>query len=276
MNAPPSWQILGDFIMGLPEEEIPATLAEADYYLVLTADHQFGNYYQSQTGKPLDIQAVYSITSLDLYDAATGVFLRHIGKVMENPSNTIVRNMDRKGAQYPELTKADVLSYIYHNINDPDSYQVLLDHTSDLEPLQTGGTGLLGPWEITMNSYEIVKSFDDNYYTYSASDGCQIVRGYFTVTNRGFQKDSFLAGDLHLTSDYAMFAGITDESEENYYPLTDAMTYSACLNGKSFEIGETKEGEVLFEVPDEAIGGETPLYISFSLGNQMLLYSFGE
>ena len=44
VNAPPSWQILGDFIMGLPEEEIPATLAEADYYLVLTADHQFGNY----------------------------------------------------------------------------------------------------------------------------------------------------------------------------------------------------------------------------------------
>lgn len=276
VDAPPSWRILGDFMMGLPEEELPATLAEADYYLVLTADHRFGNYYQSQSGKPLDIQAVYSSTSLDLYDAATGAFLRHIGKVMENPSNTIVRNMDRDGSQYPELTNADVLSYIYHNINDPNSYQVLLDHTSGSEPLQAGGTGLLGPWEITMKSYEVVKSFDDNFYTYSASDGCQIVRGYFTVTNRGFQKDSFLAGDLHLTSDYAMFACVMDESEENYYPATDAMTYSECLNGKSLEVGETKEGEVLFEVPDEALSGGSPLYLTFNLGNQMLKFSINE
>ena len=103
-----------------------------------------------------------------------------------------------------------------------------------------------------------------------------MVRGHFTVTNRGFQLDSFLAGDLHLTSDYAMFAGIIDESGENYYPATDAMTYRECLNGKSLEVGETKEGEILFEVPDDAIGGGSPLYIAVSLGNQMLLYSVGE
>ena len=124
-----------------------------------------------------------------------------------------------------------------------------------------------------MKSYEVVKSFDDNFYTYSASDGCQIVRGHFNVTNRGFQKDSFLAGDLHLTSDYAMFACVMDESEEDYYPATDAMTYSECLNGKSLEVGETKEGEVLFEVPDEALSGGSPLYLTFNLGNQMLKFS---
>ena len=39
VDGPPSWRILGDFIMGLTEEEIPATLDGADYYLVLTADH---------------------------------------------------------------------------------------------------------------------------------------------------------------------------------------------------------------------------------------------
>ena len=277
VDGPPSWRILGDFIMGLTEEEIPATLDGADYYLVLTADHQFGDYYQDQSGEPTKIQAVYSSTSLDLYDAATGSFLGHIGNVMENPSSTIFKDLGEDAAQYPEITKADTLSYIYHNINTPDAYQVLLDNTSDLEePLQVGGTGLLGPWEITMNSCEIVKSFDDNFYTYSASDGCQIVRGHFTVTNRGFQLDSFLAGDLHLTSDYAMFAGIIDESGENYYPATDAMTYRECLNGKSLEVGETKEGEILFEVPDDAIGGGSPLYIAVSLGNQMLLYSVGE
>ena len=41
-DAPPAWRILGDFIMGLPDEEIPATLADADYYLVLTSDRGDG------------------------------------------------------------------------------------------------------------------------------------------------------------------------------------------------------------------------------------------
>ena len=269
-DAPPAWRILGDFIMGLPDEEIPATLADADYYLVLTSDHQFGNYYQDQSGNETKIQAVYSSTSLDLYDAATGDFLRHIGKIIENPSTRIIKDLGEESAQYPELTRADVLSYIYHNINDPDSYLVLLDNSSDLEPLQPGGSGLLGVWEITMNSVEVIKSFESGMFSYSASDGCQFVRGHFSVTNRGFQNDSFLAGDLHLTSGYAMFAGVTDESGENYYPAVDAMTYSDCLNGKSFEPGETKEGVVLFEVPDSAIGGPNPLYMVFNIGNQML------
>ena len=55
--------------------------------------------------------------------------------------------------------------------------------------------------------------------------------------------------------------------------VTDAMTYSKCLNGKSIESGETKEGELLFEVPNEAIGGGEPLYICFDLGYQELLFS---
>ncbi len=274
IDAPPSWRILGDFMMGLPDSEIPATLSEADYYLVLTSDHQFGNYYQDQSGNSTKIQAVYSSSSLDLYDAATGAFLRHVGNVMENPSNTIFKDIGSESCQYPELVPADVLSYIYHNINEPDTYRTLLDNTSNMEePLLAGGTGLIGPWEITLNSFEIVKSFEDGIFSYSASDGCQFLRGRFTVSNRGYKTETFLSANLHLSADNALFAGVLDGSGENYYPAVDAMTYSDCLNGKSLEPGETKEGVILFEVGDEALGGTEPLYISFELGYQMLLYS---
>lgn len=272
-DAPSSWRVLGDFMMGLPDSELPSSLSEADYYLVLTSDHQFGNYYYDQSNNPTKIQAVYSSTSIDLYDAATGAYLRHVGNVMEEPSNTIFKDLSKEASQYPELVKADVLSYIYHNMNEPDTYKTLLDNTSNIEePLLTGSTGLIGPWEITLNSLEVTDSFDDSLYTYSASDGCKIVRAFLTVTNRGFAKDSFLSGTLHLDPN-GLIAGVIDGSSDDYYTVTDAMTYSKCLNGKSVEPGESIEGEVLFEVPDEIVASS---YISFDLGYQALLFSIGQ
>ena len=272
-DAPSSWRVLGDFMMGLPDSELPSSVAEADYYLVLTSDHQFGNYYYDQSNNPTKVQAVYSSTSIDLYDAATGTYLRHAGNIMEEPSNTIFKELGKESSQYPELVKADILSYIYHNINDPDTYKTLLDNTSNIEePLPAGSTGLIGPWEITLNSLEITDSFDDNLYTYSASQGCKIVRAFLTVSNRGFAKDSFLSGSLHLDSN-GLIAGIIGESSDDYYPVTDAMTYSKCLNGKSVEAGESIEGELLFEVPSEIAASS---YISFDLGYQTLPFSIGQ
>ena len=193
---------------------------------------------------------------------------------MENPSGTTFEDLNEESAQYPELVPADALSYIYHNISNPDSYRVLLDNTSSQEePLRAGGTGLLGPWEITMDSLEIVGSFEDGMFSYSASDGCRFVRGHFTVTNRGFEQDSFLAGSYYMDGDNLVYAGVTDGSEENYYPSVDATTYSACLNGKTLEVGESKEGEVLFEIPDAMADGSAPLYIFFNMRNQALVFS---
>lgn len=274
VDAPPSWRILGDFLMGLPKEERPAAMAEADYYLVLTSDHQPGSYYQDTSGNDTKIRAVYSSSSLDLYDAATGAFLRHIGNIMENPSNTIFKNLSEEASQYPELAGADVLSYIYHHINDPDSYRTLLDHTSGLEaPLTPGSTGLLGPWEITTTSIEVVKSFEDGLFVYTANDGCQFVRAHLTVTNQGFQSDNFLSGSFHLNSADGLYAGVIDESGENVYPAASTVTGGSNLNGKTLEPGETKEGTILFEVEENALNGNAPLYLTFYLGNQVLPYS---
>lgn len=275
-DAPPAWMVLGDFMLEIPEEEVPSSVAEADYYFVLTADHQFGDYYYDQSGNPTKIQAVYSSTSVDLYDAATGALIRHVGNVMEDAPSTIFKDMSEESVQYPELTGADTLVYIYHNLNNPDSYTTLLDHTSALEaPLVKGQTALLGAWEITFDSCEIVKSFDEGLFNYTASDGCQFVRGGFTITNRGSKMATFIPRSSIDTSK-DVYAGVMDAAGDNYYPTVDAMTNSKCLIGATLEPGETESGELLFEVEDSVLGTGEPLYIAFSLGNQMLLYSTEE
>ena len=120
---------MGGFLMALPEGEAPATPAEADYYLVLTAHFERGDYYKGATGKDTGTQQVNSLTSVDLYDAATGAFLRHLGNLRESAPDTVYASYGDTSLQYPVPTKSDVLLYLYHNVNDPDAYFSLLDNT---------------------------------------------------------------------------------------------------------------------------------------------------
>ena len=46
----PQLQLMGGFLLALPEGEAPATLAEADYFLVLTAAFEKGEFYKSGGG----------------------------------------------------------------------------------------------------------------------------------------------------------------------------------------------------------------------------------
>ena len=120
----PSLQLMGGFLLALPEAAAPTAPAEADYYLVLTPHFERGAY-NGATGKDTGIQQVNSLTSVDLYDAATGAFLRHLGNLRELAPDTVYASYDDTSLQY----KSDVLLHLYHNINDPDAYFSLLDNT---------------------------------------------------------------------------------------------------------------------------------------------------
>ena len=50
------------------------------------------------------------------------------------------------------------------------------------------------------------------------------------------------------------------------------MTYGKCLNGTSLEVGESKEGELFFEVPSDVVDSGEPLFIAVSLGDQIVYY----
>lgn len=136
-GSPTTLRILGDFMLGLSEEEYPKTIAEADYYLVLTALYEYGGRYQDSYGNETNIQWFFSRTSVDLYEAKTGRFLCHLGNLLEEAPDTVTVWSDEENviSYYPEPVSADVLSYIYHSINEPEKYSYLMDSAS-------GGSGV--------------------------------------------------------------------------------------------------------------------------------------
>lgn len=270
-DSPAPLRILGDFMLSLPKEEYPGSMAETDYFLVMTPDYQLGEYYKDkETGNDTPIQEVSSRTSIDLYDAKTGALLRHLGNMIETASESIVYRLDDDSLRYPEPVSAGVLSYIYHNVNDPDKYTALLNHTAGTETVfQKDESVMLGNWEITYHSSNAVKSFDEGRYRYTAKDDCQFVRAEFTVTNWGSNQETFLP---MFTYGRDLTVQITDAGGQNCYECSEALGDERCLNSTSLEPGESKEGEVIFEVPDEVVQGTEPYYVRLSMGKQSASY----
>ena len=267
----PSLQLMGGFLLALPEEEAPAVPAEADYYLVLTAHFERGDFYKGATGKDTGVQQVNSLTSVDLYDAATGAFLRHLGNLRELAPDTVYASYDDTSLQYPVPTKSDVLLHLYHNINDPDAYFSLLDNTpvngSMVEP---GQPVLFGGWEIAYHTARIVSEFEDGMYVFSAEEGNQCVIADLTVTNRGLDSDTFLPVVYYPNEDPVLY--VTDSGKEERYDCVDVMLYSPCLNNRTVEPGSSKEGELVFQIPDSLAQSGEQLYIAVTMGGQVVYY----
>lgn len=267
----PSLQLMGGFLLALPEEEAPATPAEADYYLVLTAHFERGDFYKGANGKDTGTQQVNSLTSVDLYDAATGAFLRHLGNLRELAPDTVYTSYDDTSLQYPVPTKSDVLLYMYHNINDPGAYISLVDNTpvsgSTVEP---GQPVQFGGWEITYHSARIVSEFEYGMYVFSADEGKQCVIADLTVANRGLNSDTFLPVVYYPNEDPTLY--VTDSGKENRYDCVNVMMYSPCLNSKTVEPGGSKDGELVFQIPDSLAQSGEQLYIAVTLGRQVVYY----
>lgn len=270
----PALQLMGGFLLGLPQGEVPASLDAADYYLVLTAHYELGDFYQTMGGKETKTQQVNSLTSVDLYDAATGAFLRHLGNLRETAPDTVYTAYGDVSKQYPVPAQSDVLVFMYHNINNPDAYISLVDNTpvngSTVEP---GQPVMYGGWEITYHSAKIVPEFETGMYIYTADDGEQFVIGKFTVTNRGLEKDTFLPMVYNVNED--PIVQVADAGKENLYDCGDAMMHSACLNNTTLDVGETKEGELIFQIPESLAQGGEPLYVAVSLGDHVVYYPLG-
>lgn len=270
-GSPSGFRLLGDFMLQLPAEECPVSQEDTDYYFVLTPSYEPGEYYQDQSGNETKIQEVYSSTSLDLYDAKNGALLRHLGVITEEPASRIFEDLSLEAYRFPEVTTADILTYIYHNVNNPDAFISLLDNTAGLgSELQPGDSVILGSWEITYQSRNIVESFDNGTFQFTAGDGRQFIMADFTITNRGVERETFLPMIYQIGED--PIVQIADEAKENYYDCVDAIGYGKCLNGTSLEPGESETGELIFEVPAELVQGDGAIYVVVSLGNKSVSY----
>lgn len=268
--SPEPLRLIGDFMLNLSAQEYPATIEEADYYLVLTPTYEWGDFYYYDNGEASDIRKVHSTTSVDLYEAGTGRFLRHLGNVIEDPARGIVSNGINNEPRYPEEVKADILYYIYSHVNDPDAYAALVDHLDGRTAFERDETIMVGPWEITYHGSEIVDSYKTKLSQYTPDAGNQFIKAEFTVTNRGNKKDSLLSTGIDEWDE--VFIYIIDYANSTYYDCVNLTTYDFDLFGRdTLEPGESQTGELIYQVPDEALQQMDALFMTVSKGWQIVI-----
>lgn len=269
-DSPAPLQVMGDFMFGLSAGEMPSAAEEADYYLVLTPNYEYGDFYQSDGGSETKIQEVRSSTSIDLFEAATGNLLCHVGNILENAPSRIFTSYDDESAQFPEVTGADVLSYIYHNIGTPDLYVALLDNLTGKSQLEKEESVIVGDWEITYHSGELTDGFTHGIYAYEPGDGNVFAKGYFTITNKSTENAGFLPMIYTIGEDTVI--ELVDNSTGEVYECVDLLSYGKCLNGSYLDPGESEDGELFFQIPDGIDAAN--LSFAVSLGNQVVYYPF--
>lgn len=268
--SPEPLRLIGDFMLNLSAQECPATIEEADYYLVLTPTYEWGDFYHYDNGEASDIRKVHSSTSVVLYEAGTGRFLRHLGNVIEDPARSIVSDGTHNEPRYPEEVKADILYYIYSHANDPDAYAALVDHLAGRTAFARDETIMIGPWEITYHGCEIVDSYKTKLFQYTPDAGNQYVKAKFTVTNRGNKNDSIISMSIDDWEEVFIYIG--DYANNTYYDCVNLTTIDFGFFGRdTLEPGESQTGELIYQVPDKALQQMDALFMTVSKGWQFVL-----
>lgn len=271
-GSPPGLRLLGDFMLQLPESERPASAAEADYYLVLTAYYEYGDFYQTRGGGESKIQEVCSSTSVDLYDAQKGTLIRHLGTMLEMAPDSVVASYGEESLRYPDTPSSDALLYMYRHVNEPEAYRALVSQTSGRTKISPDEPVVIGSWELTYHNSEIVSEFDAGFSHFEADNGNQYVRSQFTLTNVGFEEEEFLSRIGAYVGGREVYVQLQDQKEEIVYEPKDMIMNPKCLNSSYLEPGETKEGELVFVIPESAAERLEDLRLVIYLGNQAVYY----
>lgn len=269
-GSPAPLRVLGDFMLNLTDQEYPATVEEADYYLVLTPEYGYGAFYQDRTsGSETKFQEIYSYTSIDLYQAGTGVFLRHLGTMIEEAPSTIFTGYGDSSLQYPAPVEPGALTYIYRHVNEPEAYAALTDQLGEQAEFAMDEPVIVGNWELTLHSSEIVKTLENGILGSTAGEGCQYVKVRLGVTNVGLRDDTFLP---LMSQSPNLSIGVTDAGMESFYEYAELIGMSDYLSSELLEPGESEEGDLAFEVPETLLQGDSPLYIVVICGYQIAVF----
>lgn len=275
-GSPEPWRLLGDFMLNLPEQAYPDTIEDADYYLVLTPEYEYGDYYSDyDDGQISGVRAVSSLTSLDLYEAGTGRFLRHLGNVVEEAARSIVTDRTDDTPRYPEEVKGDILYYIYSHANDPDAYASLVDHLGDRTEFQRDESIIIGQWEIAYHSSEAADSVRSDFFEYTPNEGDRFIKAEFTITNRGLEEACFLSSDFDVREDVGVY--LVDRKDNLYFECVSRDFFDLDAFGEDWLApGESQTGELIYQVSEEAASRTGDLSVAVIRGEQMLLCPLDE
>ena len=138
--------------------------------------------------------------------------------------------------------------------------------TSTADTIQIGEAGVLGDWGITASDAQYLDSIPDGYGSFSPDDGNKYLVVSISVTNNGKSASNFLPS-FGMNNDVRAKILYGDGYE---FSTTQLLGYSRNLHNESLNPLSTKEGDVVFEIPNNIADSSEELILCFSAGNSEL------
>lgn len=151
-----------------------------------------------------------------------------------------------------------------------DSQQNNEIEQSENTNLAIGETATLGDWEISVTDFSFTTKIDVNQYLYFTPDeGNQYAIVSLSVTNNAKESDTFLPS-FSTTSDVHAKICYGDGYE---YSSSYLIGYDKDLHDSSMNPLTSKEGVIIFPVPDLVANSEDELLLILSQGNKEIIFT---
>lgn len=154
---------------------------------------------------------------------------------------------------------------------DPSSESTLPPQSSQIpedqqlqEPVFSAVVGTVGSWEVSVNNFDFFETVDINLlYEYQANEGSQYCVINLTAKNIGPELDVFLpvlayGDDTTASLEWSGYTFARSElfmSEDNF-------------SSESLNPLVSASGDIVFEVPDEAVTSDMPLILVIKAGGE--------
>lgn len=128
----------------------------------------------------------------------------------------------------------------------------------------------IGDWVATMTGYSFEDEWSDGFLTYSAGDGNKYLLVDLTVTNNGTKADTFVTKYYAYDGDIEAKIYYQDKYEYNINNFMGSVGDD--LSSLSIKPLETKEGSLIFKVPDTVASEDGSVTMELTLNKDV--YNF--
>lgn len=128
----------------------------------------------------------------------------------------------------------------------------------------------IGDWIATMTGYSFEGEWSDGFLTYSAGDGNKYLLVDLTVTNNGTKADTFVTKYYAYDGDIEAKIYYQDKYEYNINNFMGSVGDD--LSSLSIKPLETKEGSLIFKVPDAVASEDGSVTMELTLNKDV--YNF--
>ncbi len=132
-----------------------------------------------------------------------------------------------------------------------------------------GDSADLVDWQITVKDIKIVDSIAANYGSFSPNtEGGKFVQLFVTVVNNGKKADNFLPS--YGFGDDVNAKVLYGDGYE--FSATNLLGYDNELHDSTINPLSSKDGEIVFEIPENVSSGTEELYVQFKSGNDIIKF----